>query len=65
MKFVVFKDKTGKYRFRLVAANNKIVAQSEGYARKASAWRTIERIFFEFDEGGIEIEEKLDGEQSN
>lgn len=60
MKFVIFKDKSGKYKFDLKAMNNKVVARSKsaGYKRRAAARRTIEKIIFEFDEGGIEIEEK-------
>ena len=43
-KFVVFKDKKDEYRFRLVASNGEIVAQSEGYTAKASCTDTIDAI---------------------
>lgn len=35
-KFEIFKDRKGKYRFRLIATNGRIVCQSEGYTRKAN-----------------------------
>ena len=35
-KFEVYKDKTGKYRFRLKASNGKIIAVSEDYRAKKS-----------------------------
>lgn len=36
-KFEVFKDKAGKWRFRLKANNHKIVAASEAYESKGNA----------------------------
>ncbi len=33
-KFVVFKDASGQYRFRLVAPNGEIIATSEAYTTK-------------------------------
>ena len=36
-KFEVFKDKSGEWRFRLKARNNKIIATSEGYTSKRNA----------------------------
>lgn len=43
-KFKVFKDSKEEYRFRLVASNGEIVAQSEGYKAKASCIDTINAI---------------------
>ena len=43
-KFEIFKGSRGKYRFRLKAANNAIIAQSEGYNSKASCMRGIKSI---------------------
>lgn len=37
--FEVFKDAAGEHRYRLVADNGEIVAQSEGYATAANAER--------------------------
>ncbi len=34
MKFQLFQDKVGEYRWRLLAANSEPIAVSEGYARK-------------------------------
>lgn len=39
MPFEVFKDEAGEYRWRLVAGNNEIVAQSEAYTRPEDAVR--------------------------
>lgn len=44
MIFELFKDKSGKFRFRLVAANGEIVMTSEDYTRKQKALQTIDSI---------------------
>lgn len=44
MKFTIYKDKAGEFRFRIVATNGNILASSEGYTAKASAVNAIERI---------------------
>lgn len=44
MKFTIYKDKAGEFRFRLVATNGNVLAASEGYKAKASAQGAIERI---------------------
>ncbi len=44
MKFTIYKDKAGEFRFRIVATNGNILAASEGYSAKASAKNAIERI---------------------
>ncbi len=40
--YEVFKDKTGEWRWRLVANNGEVVAQSEAYTTKESALRGAE-----------------------
>ncbi|MEJ2242540.1 MAG: YegP family protein, partial [Candidatus Bathyarchaeota archaeon] len=40
-KYQVYKDMAGKYRFRLRAANNKIVAVSEAYESKAACMNGV------------------------
>ncbi len=35
-KFEVYKDRAGKYRWRLRATNGEIIASSEGYSSKAA-----------------------------
>ena len=42
-KFEVWESK-GEFRFRLKAANGQIIAQSQGYANKASCLKGIESI---------------------
>ena len=43
-KFEILKDKAGKYRFHLKAANGEIVAASQAYDTKASALNGIESV---------------------
>lgn len=43
-KFEVYKDKSGKFRFRLKSGNGEIIAVGEAYESKASALHGIESI---------------------
>ena len=43
-KYELYKDKAGRFRFRLKAANGETVAVSEGYKSKASAKNGIASI---------------------
>jgi hypothetical protein len=43
-KFEWFKDKAGKFRFRLQAANGEIIAVSEGYSSKEACVNGIESV---------------------
>jgi uncharacterized protein YegP (UPF0339 family) len=43
-KFEVYKDKAGKYRFRLKAGNGEIIAVGESYDTKAAVMHGIESI---------------------
>ncbi|APV44158.1 Uncharacterized conserved protein YegP, UPF0339 family [Dehalogenimonas formicexedens] len=43
-KFQVYKDKSGEYRFRLIAGNGRIIAVSEGYETEPSAMAGIEAV---------------------
>ncbi|MCJ7721663.1 DUF1508 domain-containing protein [Candidatus Bathyarchaeota archaeon] len=43
-KYQVYKDTAGKFRFRLRAANNKIVAVSEAYERKTSCINGVKSV---------------------
>ena len=43
-KFEWFKDKAGKFRFRLVAANGEIIAASEAYSSKDACVNGIESV---------------------
>lgn len=40
----VFKDKQGKFRFRLRAPNGEVIASSEAYERKEAAINGIESV---------------------
>ncbi len=43
-KFQVYKDEAGKYRFRLRAENNEIIAAGEAYEQHASCLKGIKSI---------------------
>ncbi len=43
-KFVLHKDKAGKFRFNLLAANGQVVATSQGYATKVAAHNGIRSV---------------------
>jgi len=43
-KFEWFKDKAGKFRFRLLAANGEKIAASEGYSSKDGLLKGIESV---------------------
>jgi uncharacterized protein YegP (UPF0339 family) len=43
-KFEVFKGKDGDFRFRLKAANGKVIAQGQGYKSKDACLKGIESI---------------------
>lgn len=45
MRFVVYQDAAGEWRWRLVAANGQVIATSgEGYTRKADAERAVDTV---------------------
>jgi uncharacterized protein YegP (UPF0339 family) len=43
-KFEISKDKTGRFRFHLKAANGEIIAASQGYDTRESAVKGIESV---------------------
>jgi uncharacterized protein YegP (UPF0339 family) len=43
-KFEVFTDRTGEFRFNLLASNGQVILSSEGYTRKASCQKGIESV---------------------
>jgi hypothetical protein len=43
-KFEVYKDAAGKFRFRLKAANNEVIAVSEAYTTKPACMNGIESV---------------------
>lgn len=43
-KFEITKDKSGEYRFKLIAPNNQVIAVSEGYASKENAMKGITSV---------------------
>ena len=45
--FLVYKDKLGEYRWRLVSANSRVVADSgEGYSSPSKCRIAVRRMFF-------------------
>jgi uncharacterized protein YegP (UPF0339 family) len=55
MRVVVFKDEADEWRFRVVAGNNEIVANSEGYVRRIDAVNMAKE--FGYSDDDIEIED--------
>lgn len=43
-KFEVYKDKSGQFRFRLVAPNGEIIATSEAYTTKQKCLQGVESV---------------------
>jgi uncharacterized protein YegP (UPF0339 family) len=43
-KFEVYKDTSGKFRFRLKAANNEVIATGEAYSTKAACMNGVESV---------------------
>lgn len=43
-KFVIYPDKAGEYRWRLIAPNGEIVASGEGYATPSTAIEGINAV---------------------
>ena len=43
-KYQIYKDKSGKFRFRLFAANTKNILHSEGYKSKAACMNGIASV---------------------
>jgi len=43
-KFEVYKDKAGKFRYRLVAANGKTIMVGQGYSSRASCLKGIASV---------------------
>ena len=44
MRFTIYKDAAGEFRFRIVASNGNILASSQGYNQKQSAKEAIASI---------------------
>lgn len=56
MKFDVYQDATGEWRWRLVARNGRIVADgAESYASKRNARRAARRLWFAFFNNEVEL----------
>jgi uncharacterized protein YegP (UPF0339 family) len=43
-KFEVYKDKAGKFRFRLVAANGEVIATGEAYESKQACMDGVQSV---------------------
>jgi uncharacterized protein YegP (UPF0339 family) len=52
-KFEIYTDAAGKFRFRLRAANNEIIAASEAYESKASCENGIQSVKANAPQAGI------------
>ena len=54
-KFELYQDKAEKFRFRLKAANGKVIAISEGYTVKASCLGGVESVRKNVIDAAIEV----------
>jgi len=54
----IYQQKNGKWAFRVKASNGQIVAQSQGYAKRASARSTLEKLISGAYDGPIVEPEK-------
>lgn len=53
--FQVFKDKAGEWRWRLRAANGRVIADgSEGYVERVEVFRAIQRVKEQAPGAGVE-----------
>lgn len=43
-RFTVYQDVAGEWRWRLVAANGRIIAHGESHTRARDAWRAVETV---------------------
>lgn len=43
-RFEVYPDKAEGYRWRLVAANGRVLAQGEAHTRERDAWRSVDTV---------------------
>lgn len=43
-RFEVYQDKKKGWRFRLIAANGRIIAQGESHTRERDAWRAAKSV---------------------
>lgn len=57
MQFRIYSDNAGEWRWRLVAANGRIVADSaEGYVSRRNALRACDRVQSELRDGIVTTE---------
>ena len=59
MRFIIFKDTVGEWRFRLRADNEEIIAVSEGYKNLQDCKHTVMLIQVEAPDATIEVEHVL------
>lgn len=61
MKFEYYRSSKHAWRWRLVGRNGEIVASGEGYTRKASCLRAIERMKADIPNAIVEMADAVDG----
>jgi len=66
MKFQVYQDHAGEWRWRLVARNGNTIADcAEGYTRKANCLRSLRRVRWCASEAQIEVFPKSEPDWHN
>ena len=57
IKIQIYRDSQGQYRWRIIAANGRIIADgAEGYQRRRCALRGINRLRLAFSTGAYDLE---------
>ena len=59
MRFIIFKDTVGEWRFRLRADNEEIIAQSEGYKNLQDCRNTVKLIQTDAFHADVQVEHVL------
>lgn len=60
MKIILYKDKKGEYRWKMVSRNGRIIANSagDGYKRKGTMMKTVNLVMSDWYEGGYDLVDK-------
>lgn len=57
MIYEIFRDRKKQFRFRLKARNGRIIAQSEGYHRKAGVINILKALGKMIENGGVKVKD--------
>jgi len=57
MIYEIFRDRKKQFRFRLKSRNGRIIAQSEGYQRKAGVINILTALGKMIEKGGVKVKD--------